>query len=101
MVCRLVAIRNPTPTSVYRDLKNVDVFIDSSGMIRYVVGHFSYRKQAENLLKTIIEKGFTDAFVVNVNDEKKYSNEVISYNNINLRSGHSRCSRVFRSIGFI
>ncbi|MFT6166602.1 MAG: hypothetical protein ACJAV5_000212 [Vicingaceae bacterium] len=78
---------NPSPTSAFSDVKNVDVFIDSLGYIRYVVGHFSYRKQAENLLKSIREKGFDDAFVVNVNNEKKYSNEVISYKNINLRSG--------------
>jgi hypothetical protein len=78
---------NPSPTSTFSDVKNVDVFIDSLGIIRYVVGHFSYRKQAENLLKSIKEKGFNDAYVVNVNNEKKYSNEVISYKNINLRSG--------------
>lgn len=79
--------KNPSPTSTFRTVKNVDVFIDSVGIIRYVVGHFSYRKQAENLLKSIKEQGFTDAFVVNVNDAKKYSSEVISYQNINLRSG--------------
>lgn len=78
---------NPSPTSSFGNVKNVDVFIDSSGIIRYVVGHFSIRRQAETLLKSIKEKGFTDAFVVNVNNEKKYSNEVISYQNINLRSG--------------
>ena len=78
---------NPSPTSAFSNVKNVDVFIDSLGIIRYVVGHFSYRKQAENLLKSIKEKGFSDAYVVNVNNEKKYSNEVISYKNINLRSG--------------
>lgn len=78
---------NPSPTSAFKDVKNVDVFIDSLGMIRYVVGHFSYRKQAENLLESIKNKGFTDAYVVNVNNEKKYSNEVISYKNINLRTG--------------
>lgn len=78
---------NPSPTSAFSDVKNVDVFIDSLGIIRYVVGHFSYRKQAENLLASVKEKGFSDAYVVNVNDEKKYSNEVISYKNINLRSG--------------
>jgi len=78
---------NPSPTSAFSDVKNVDVFIDSLGIIRYVVGHFSYRKQAENLLESIKEKGFIDAYVVNVNNEKKYSNEVISYKNINLRSG--------------
>lgn len=78
---------NPSPTANFRDVKNVDVFIDNKGIIRYVVGHFAYRKQAESLLEKLNEKGFKDAFVVNVNDERKYSNEVISYNNINLRAG--------------
>jgi len=78
---------NPSPTSSYTDVKNVDVFIDNQGIIRYVVGHFSYRKQAESLLASLQEKGFKDAFVVNVNNERKYSNEVISYNNVNLRAG--------------
>jgi len=77
---------NPSPTSNFSDVKNVDVFIDNEGIIRYVVGHFSYREQAESLLERLIEKGYQDAFVVNVNDERKYSNEVISYNNVNLRA---------------
>lgn len=77
----------PSPTSRFGKVKNVDVFIDNEGIIRYVVGHLAYRKQAEALLSTLKEKGYTDAFVVNVNDKRKYSNEVISYRNINLRSG--------------
>ena len=79
--------RNPSPTSTFRNVKNVDVFIDSMGIIRYVVGHFSYRSQADKLLEKIKQQGFVDAFVVNVNNEKKYTNEVISYQNINLRAG--------------
>jgi len=78
---------NPSPTSSYSKIKNVDVFIDNEGIIRYVVGHFSFRKQAESLLASIKEKGYEDAFVVNVNNERKYSNEVISYKNVNLRAG--------------
>ncbi|MEQ8625385.1 MAG: SPOR domain-containing protein [Vicingaceae bacterium] len=78
---------NPSPTSSYTNVKNVDVFIDNQGIIRYVVGHFSYRKQAESLLESLQDKGFKDAFVVNVNNERKYSNEVISYNDVNLRAG--------------
>ncbi len=78
---------NPSPTSTYSKVKNVDVFIDNEGIIRYVIGHFSYRKQAESLLSSLQEKGYVDAFVVNVNDERKYSNELISYNNVNLRAG--------------
>lgn len=78
---------NPSPTSSYSKIKNVDVFIDNEGIIRYVVGHFSFRKQAETLLASLKEKGYQDAFVVNVNNERKYSNEVISYKNVNLRAG--------------
>lgn len=77
---------NPSPTSNFGDVKNVDVFIDNEGIIRYVVGHFAYQNQAENLLTSLQEKGFKDAFVVNVNNERKYSNEVISVNNVNLRA---------------
>ncbi len=78
---------NPSPTSSYSNAKNVDVFIDNKGIIRYVIGHFSIRSQADRLLNTLQEQGYSDAFVVNVNDERKYSNEVISYRNINLRAG--------------
>lgn len=68
------------PSSRFGDLKNVDAFIDKSGIVRYVIGHFAHKKQAETLLKSIKEKGYGDAFVVNVNDERKYSYAVVSYN---------------------
>lgn len=74
------------PVNRFGDLKNIDAFVDKEGVIRYVVGHFSYKRQAETLLKLLNEKGFTDAFVVNVNDERKYSNSIVSFNNNNIRS---------------
>jgi tetratricopeptide (TPR) repeat protein len=79
--------KNPVPVSSFGQVNNVDVFVDTDGIIRYVVGHFSYRKQAEKLLESIYSKGYNDAFIVNVNNERKYSNEVISYQNINLKAG--------------
>lgn len=78
---------NPSPISSYGKLKNVDAFVDNKGMIRYVVGHFSYYSQAESLLKKLKDEGYHDAFVVNVNDERKYTNELVSYRNINLKAG--------------
>ena len=78
---------NPSPISNYGKVKNVDVFIDTKGIIRYVIGHFSIKSQAESLLNSLIEQGYDDAFVVNVNDERKYKKELISYNNINIRAG--------------
>lgn len=79
--------RNPSPISSYSDIKNVDVFLDTLGVIRYVVGHFSYKQQAEKLKAKLVEKGFPDAFVVNVNNESKYSNQLVSYGNVNLKAG--------------
>lgn len=79
----------PSPISRYSKMKNVDVFVDKQGIIRYVVGHFSYRNQAESLLEKLRSEGHSDAFVVDVNDERKYSNELISYNYVNLRAGIS------------
>jgi hypothetical protein len=84
---QIASNKNPTPISSYGKLKNVDVFVDNEGMIRYVVGHFAYYQQAEKLLEKLKTQGYEDAYIVNVNDERKYSNEVISFNNVNLRSG--------------
>lgn len=68
------------PSSRFGNLKNVDAFIDKTGLVRYVIGHFAYKSQAETLLESIKAKGYADAFVVNVNDERKYSYAVVSYN---------------------
>ena len=83
---QLGAFKEAVPVSRFKQLKNVDAFMDKSGWIRYVVGHFSIRSQAEKLLAIIQEKGYSDAFVVNVNEEKKFKEEVVSVNNINIRA---------------
>jgi len=83
---QLGAFKEAVPVSRFKDLKNVDAFMDKDGWIRYVVGHFSIYSQAESLLKIILEKGYIDAFVVNVNNEKKFKDEVISINNVNIRA---------------
>ena len=72
------------PSSRFGDLKNVDAFIDKTGTVRYVIGHFAHKQQAETLLKSIKGKGYSDAFVVNVNDERKYSYAVVSYDRNNI-----------------
>ena len=72
------------PSTKFGDLKNVDAFIDKTGIVRYVIGHFAYKKQAETLLQSVKEKGYDDAFVVNVNDERKYSYGVVSYGKSSL-----------------
>lgn len=83
---QLGAFKEAIPVSRFKALKNIDAFMDKDGLIRYVIGHFSIDSQAESLLKYIKEQGYEDAFVVNVNNERKYADEVISVNNVNLRA---------------
>lgn len=83
---QLGAFKEAVPVSRFSELKNVEAFMDKSGWIRYVVGHFSIYSQAEKLQDIIKEKGYTDAFVVNVNEEKKFEEEVVSVNNVNIRA---------------
>jgi hypothetical protein len=80
------AFKEMMPVLRYPDLKNVDAFVDSTGWVRYVVGHFSYRSQAESLKKVIIDAGYPDAFIVDVNKDKKYAENVISIDNVSLKS---------------
>lgn len=86
---QLGAFKDPVPVSRFK-LKNIDAFMDSLGMIRYVIGHFSIQSQAESLLKIIKNSGYEDAFVVNVNDAKKYKEEVISVNDVNIKAAPVR-----------
>ncbi len=82
---QLGAFKEVVPVARFKDLKNVDAFMDKDGLIRYVVGHFGIYSQAESLLKVIKEKGYPDAFVVNVNNARKFADEVISIDNVNIK----------------
>lgn len=83
---QLGAFKEVVPVSRFKDLKNVEAFMDRDGLIRYVIGHFGIYSQAESLLEVIKKKGYPDAFVVNVNNARKFADEVISIDNVNIRS---------------
>lgn len=83
---QLGAFKEVVPVARFKDMKNVDAFMDNDGLIRYVVGHFAIYSQAESLLGVIQAKGYPDAFVVNVNNARKFSDEVISIDNVNIRA---------------
>lgn len=68
-------------TSNFKDLKNVDVYMDRNGVFRYVVGKFLFKNQAERLLEDIKALGYTDAFVVDINHNNVYKNAVITIEN--------------------
>jgi tetratricopeptide (TPR) repeat protein len=83
---QLGAFKEVVPVSRFQDMKNVDAYMDKDGLIRYVVGHFAIYSQAEALLELIVEKGYPDAFVVNVNNTRKFKDEVVSVDNLNIRA---------------
>ncbi len=80
------AFKEIMPVHRFPDLKNVDAFVDKDGWVRYVMGHFSYRSQAESLKEVIKKAGYPDVFIVDVNNEKKYAESVVSIDDISLRS---------------
>jgi hypothetical protein len=71
----------PRFSTDFKNLKNVEVYIDNNGVFRYVIGRFAYRSQAEKLLTYVKEKGYKDAFIVDINSTNNYTEEVVRVNN--------------------
>ncbi len=69
----------------FKDLKNVEVYIDNNGVFRYVIGRFVYRSQAEKLLQYVQEVGYKDAFMVDINSTDKFEEEVVRVNNQSIK----------------
>jgi hypothetical protein len=79
------ALLTPRYSKDFKDLKNVEVYIDKNGVFRYVVGRFVYRTQAEKLLEYVRAVGYGDAFIVDINSGEKYEEEVIRINNASIK----------------
>ncbi len=77
---QISATIDPVFTYKFQGLKNVEVYVDDNGIYRYIVGRFLYKGQAERLLESIVEAGYPDAFIVNVKDKTRYTEEVITIN---------------------
>jgi cell division protein FtsN len=77
------------PNTNFPNLKNVKSFVDKEGVIRYVVGGTTIRATAEAFKKAIIEAGYKDAFIVDINSKAKFEQEVLNAFNmeaVNLQS---------------
>ena len=84
------------PHSNFDDIKNVEAFLDKKGQVRYAVGNFTFRNQAETLLKVLKESGYHDAFIVDVNKERKFTERIVTINDQSIKSQirgkvHFRC----------
>jgi hypothetical protein len=82
---QISALLTPRYSKDFKDLKNVEVYIDKNGVFRYVVGRFVYRSQAEKLLQYVKDVGYGDAFIVDINSGEKYGEEVIRINNASIK----------------
>ncbi len=69
------------PIHEFENLRNVEAYIDTVGTIRYIIGHFPMKRDAQALLGAVREQGYKDAFIANVNVPRKYSEEIIIVNN--------------------
>lgn len=88
------------PRRDFYGLKNVEAFMDKAGTIRYVIGHFIYRSQAAALKKVVEDAGYKDAFIVDVNKENKFSEEVISIDNISLKAPKDKKPKITGKVDF-
>lgn len=80
---QVAALIDLKPTREFENLKNIEVYVDENGIFRYVIGRFTYRKQAESLLAKIRERGYNDAFIVDVN-LPIYDKEVLGVGSENI-----------------
>lgn len=81
---QVAAVLDPVYTYEFPGLRNIEVYMDNNGVYRYIIGHFMFKSQAERLLKLIQKKGYNDAFLVNVKDKQKFSEQVITIDQDNV-----------------
>lgn len=72
------ALINPSFTAEFQKLKNVEAYFDENGVYRYVIGSLSFRSQAEKLLEEVKTLGYPDAFIVDVNNPRRFGKELVS-----------------------
>lgn len=74
----------PTYTIEFPGLKNVEVYVDENKVYRYVIGNLGFRSQAEELLNEVKEKGYPDAFIVDINQPDRYGEEVVTLDDLSI-----------------
>ncbi len=60
---QVMALRYPKPLSYFKDLGDVSVFVDKTGLYRYTYGSYNSKRDAILDLGTALKNGYWDAFV--------------------------------------
>ncbi|MDP6908050.1 MAG: hypothetical protein QF371_01030 [Flavobacteriales bacterium] len=76
----------PSYTIDLPGLKNVGVYVDENKVYRYVIGNLSFRSQAEELLAEVKAAGYTDAFIVDINQPERYGEEVVAMDDFSINA---------------
>ncbi len=63
---QLKALKKPISLKFFKNIKGVKEYIGNDGLYKYTVGRYKNIEEARKALKKIKRKGYTDAFVVNV-----------------------------------
>ena len=64
---QLFALKNPTDQVKTRGLKDIEKIVGSDGYTRYIWGEFMGKTSARQALSDVIQLGFYDAFIVDIN----------------------------------
>lgn len=64
---QLYALKKPTEILNFKGLKEVDMIKGNDGYYRYIWGEFIGKTSARQALNEVIDKGFVDAFIVDMN----------------------------------
>jgi Periplasmic component of the Tol biopolymer transport system len=60
---QVMALRYPKPLSYFKDLGDVSVFVNQTGLYRYTYGSYNSKRDAILDLGTVLKNGYWDAFV--------------------------------------
>ena len=63
---QLMALKNPVELSYFSNVSNVKKHLGKDGYTRYTYGEYIGYYKAKEAIQEIVNKGYTDAFVVNV-----------------------------------
>lgn len=63
---QLLAVKQPVDKSRFRGLYDVEMHEGEDGLYRYTWGEFIGKPSARQALEDVLNKGFTDAFIVNI-----------------------------------
>jgi outer membrane protein OmpA-like peptidoglycan-associated protein len=72
---QLKALSKPMDLNLFKGMKGVKEYLGNDGFYRYTYMEFSSREDAKKILSEIKEKGYNDAFVINVKRYKMRETE--------------------------